>query len=58
VATWNQVTRPPTDPDEAWRLAFEHHVFAENTFSDPGIALREHARLLTGMDRWVLFSSP
>jgi hypothetical protein len=58
VMTWLTVTRPPTDLDEAWRLAFEHHVLAENTFSTPGVALREHAHLLPGLNRWVLFSRP
>jgi hypothetical protein len=46
VMAWLTVARPPTDPDDAWRLAFEHHVLAEATFSTPGVSLRQHARLL------------
>ncbi|HEY1178090.1 MAG TPA: DUF4253 domain-containing protein, partial [Phytomonospora sp.] len=58
VTTWLSVTRPTTDPETAWRLAFEHHVLAENTFSGPGLSIRDHARALLGRDRWVLFSRP
>ena len=58
VMTWFAVTRPPTSPDEAWNAAAEHYALAENTFSTPGISVREHARTLSGADRWVLFSRP
>lgn len=58
VTAWLTVARPPTDPDEAWRLAFEHHVLAEATFRLPKVPLRQHARLLPHLDRWVLCSRP
>jgi uncharacterized protein DUF4253 len=58
VMTWLTVARPPTDPDEAWRLAFEHYTLAETTLTVPGVPLRQHARLLADLDRWVLFSRP
>ena len=58
VMAWLTVARPPIDPDEAWRLAFEHHVLAEATFRVPDVPLRQHARLLPQLDRWVLFSRP
>ncbi|SCG76062.1 DUF4253 domain-containing protein [Micromonospora coxensis] len=58
VTTWLTVARPPTDPDEAWRLAFEHYTLAENTLATPAVTLREHAHLLPHLDRWVLFSRP
>ncbi|MFC0004445.1 DUF4253 domain-containing protein [Micromonospora siamensis] len=58
VSTWLRVTRPPTDPREAWRLATEHHTLAENTLATPAVALREHAHLLTELRHWVLFSRP
>ncbi|NUS16063.1 MAG: DUF4253 domain-containing protein [Streptomyces sp.] len=58
VMTWLTVARPPADPDDAWRLAFEHHVLAEATCRVPGVPLRQHARLLPHMNRWVLFSRP
>lgn len=58
VMAWLTVARPPADPDDAWRLAFEHHVLAEATLRTPGVPLRQHARLLPAMDRWVLFSRP
>ncbi|GIG69438.1 DUF4253 domain-containing protein [Phytomonospora endophytica] len=58
VMTWLSVARPPAEPETAWRLAFEHHVLAENTFSGPGLSIRDHARALLGRDRWVLFSRP
>jgi hypothetical protein len=58
VMTWLTVARPPTDPEDAWRLAFEHNTLAENTLSTPAVALREHAHLLPALDRWVLFSRP
>lgn len=58
VVTWLMVTRPPTDPDDAWRLAAEHDLLAESTLAAPGISLRQHAHLLPHLDRWVLFSGP
>lgn len=58
VTTWLTVSRPPTEPDEAWRLAFEHHVLADATFRMPQVPLRQHARLLPRLDQWVLFSRP
>ncbi|MEV5750745.1 DUF4253 domain-containing protein [Actinoallomurus sp. NPDC052308] len=58
VMAWLTVARPPTVPDDSWRLAFEHYLLAESTFSTPAVSLREHARLLLGLDRWVLFSRP
>lgn len=58
VMTWLLVDRPPTDPDDVWRLAFEHYMLAENTLATPGVSLRQHAHLLPDLDRWVLFSRP
>lgn len=58
VTTWLTVARPPTDPHDAWRLAFEHHVLAEATLRIPEVPLRQHARLLPRLNRWVLFSRP
>jgi uncharacterized protein DUF4253 len=58
VMSWFNVSRPPTDPDEAWRLAFEHYALAETTLTVPDVPLRQHARLLPTLDRWVLFSRP
>lgn len=58
VMAWLTVARPPTDPDDSWRLAFEHYVLAENTLSTPGVSLRQHACALPRLDRWVLFSRP
>lgn len=58
VMTWFTVARPPTDPDDAWRLAYEHYTLAENTLVTAGVALRHHAHLLSQVDRWVLFSRP
>ena len=58
VMTWLTVARPPADPEDAWRLTLEHHALAESTFVTPGVELRQHARLLPGLDRWVLFSRP
>ncbi|MGB2571725.1 DUF4253 domain-containing protein [Micromonospora citrea] len=58
VTTWLTVARPPTDPEEAWRLALAHYTLAENTLATPAVTLREHAHLLPHLDRWVLFSRP
>ncbi|MEV4490042.1 DUF4253 domain-containing protein [Micromonospora coxensis] len=58
VTTWLTVARPPTDPEEAWRLALQHYALAENTIATPAVTLREHAHLLPRLDRWVLFSRP
>ena len=58
VMTWLTVARPPTEPDDAWRLALEHNTLAENTLATPGVSLREHAHLLSHLHRWVLFSRP
>lgn len=58
VMTWLRVARPPTDPDDAWRLACEHYTLAENTLATPAVPLRRHAHLLPHLDRWVLFSGP
>lgn len=58
VMSWLTVTRPPTDDDELLRLAVEHEILAENTLSTPGLSRRQHARMLSGADRWVLFSRP
>ncbi|MEV4756302.1 DUF4253 domain-containing protein [Micromonospora sp. NPDC049559] len=58
VTSWLRVTRPPGSPDDAWRLAVEHHAVAESTFVTPDVALRQHARLLPHRNRWVLFSRP
>jgi hypothetical protein len=58
VMTWLTVARPRTDPDDAWRLAVEHRALAENTFVTSSVSLRQHARLLPRLDRWVLFSRP
>jgi len=52
------VSRPPTSPDDAWRLAREPDILAANTLSNPGIPLRDHARALTILDRWFLHSRP
>ena len=58
VMTWLTVARPPTDPDDAWRLALEHNTLAENTLVTSAVPLRQHAHLLPHLDRWVLFSRP
>jgi hypothetical protein len=58
VTTWLTVARPPTDPDDAWRLAYEHYTLAENTLVTPAVPLREPAHLLPRLNRWVLFSRP
>jgi hypothetical protein len=53
--TWLTVSRPPNEPDEARRLAVEHHALAEHTFVTPSVELRQHVHLLPHLDRWVLF---
>jgi hypothetical protein len=58
VMAWFTVARPPTDPDEAWRLAFEHYTLAQTTLTVPTVPLRQHAHLLPRLNRWVLFSRP
>ena len=55
---WFAVSRPPTDPDELLRLAAEHEILAENTLVTPGNSRRQHAEMISGADRWVLFSCP
>ena len=63
VALWGtmiqfMVSRRPASPDDAWMLAREHDILAENTLSNPGIPLRDHARALKVLDRWFLHSRP
>jgi hypothetical protein len=52
------VSRRPTTPDEALRLAWQHYVMAPCTTLLPGVSLRNHARALLHTDRWFLHERP
>jgi hypothetical protein len=58
VMTWLTVARPPTHPDDAWRLAYEHYTLAQSALTVPSVPLRQHSRLLPRLNQWVLFSRP
>jgi len=49
------VSRPPTDPADAERLACEHEAIAGLT---AGTALHAYAQALMKLDRWCLHSRP
>ncbi len=57
-ATHLRVERPPTDLEEAWRLAREHYLIAWDTFALPGSAVRDYARALLESSTWYLISKP
>lgn len=52
------VTRPPTDPREAFALSAEHLLMAPCTFHTSGTTLRHHAAGLVGHDRWFFHERP
>jgi hypothetical protein len=52
------VGNPPTNPEAAFELAWEHVALAECTTLLPGISLRNHARSLLNAKRWFLHERP
>ncbi|MBB3095985.1 hypothetical protein FHR83_003655 [Actinoplanes campanulatus] len=54
-ATGFEVSRPPTDPADAERLAAEHVGVAGLT---AGTSVRASARALTQLDHWTLYDRP
>lgn len=63
VANWGTmlqfvVDRPPRTLERALALAVEHELVAADTFSLPGVSLREHTRALIDRPAWFLHSRP
>jgi hypothetical protein len=61
VAHWGTMLqlvadRPPSEPEEAWRLAEAHYAIAPSTFNGP--SLREYAQGLIGGRTWWLHERP
>jgi hypothetical protein len=61
VANWGTmlqllVSRPPRTLDEAWPLAIQHDLVAQNTLS--GQTIRDHARNLIDRPSWFLHARP
>lgn len=48
---------PPTDPDEALRLAVEHYTLAGLT-PGGGISLRAYAEALPRLNWWSIYNRP
>ncbi|GAA0339472.1 hypothetical protein GCM10010151_31370 [Actinoallomurus spadix] len=56
ISTRSRCGRRP-EPRSTGRAA-GHCRAREDTFSAPGVPLREHAHLLPRLERWVLFPRP
>jgi hypothetical protein len=61
VAHWGTMlqivtSRRPSDPEAAWYLALEHELIAPYTLHQ--FPVREHARTLLQVDRWLLHERP
>jgi hypothetical protein len=63
VANWGTmlqfvVARPPTTLEDAWNLALQQDLVAQDTLTGPGISLRDHARTLIERPTWFLHCRP
>jgi hypothetical protein len=61
VANWGTmlqllVSRPPRTSEEAWPLAIQHDLIAQDTLS--GQTIRDHARNLIDRPSWFLHARP
>jgi Domain of unknown function (DUF4253) len=63
IANWGTmlqfvVARPPDNLEQAWQLAVEQDLVAPHTLANPGVSVREHARILIDRPTWFLHSRP
>jgi hypothetical protein len=63
VANWRTmlqfvVAHPPTNLENAWKLAVQQDVIAQDTRTGPSITLRDHARALIDRSTWFLHCRP
>lgn len=52
------VETPPSDPEDAFELAWEQQALAQCTTALPGVSLRDHARSMLHANRWFLHDRP
>lgn len=53
-----KVSKPPTNPMDAWKLASQHDLLAPSNLASPGLTVRQYAQGLIGHDRWFLHERP
>lgn len=52
------VEKPPSNPEDAFELAWEQQALAECTTALPCVSLRDHARSMLHANRWFLHDRP
>lgn len=52
------VERPPTNHNDAWKLAVQHDLAAPSTLGPVGITIRHHALALMQTTKWFLQENP